>query len=176
MSSSSADGPLDVGAAGGDNGGMESKQAEIRDFRRSDLDAVLSILYESAVKSGFGGSREKYVSDVTKEMHLDHDVLRVLATPDDRVMGCAWAAPFPRDVASPETAFLFDISVRESYRRDGYGSRLAEDLFEQLRGRGVSSVNARLAKRNEGGAEFMRTLGFELQKEDALWTEWRREL
>jgi predicted N-acetyltransferase YhbS len=155
---------------------MEQKQPEIRDFRRDDLDAVLSILYESAVKSGFGGSREKYVSDVTKEMKLDHDVLRVLASHDDRVMGCAWAAPYPREEESPREAFLFDISVRESYRRSGYGAALAKDLFERLRERGVKKVNARLAKRNEGGAGFMNALGFELQSEDALWTEWSREL
>lgn len=151
---------------------MEQKQPEIRDFRREDLDPVLSILYESAVKSGFGGSREKYVSDVTKEMKLDHDVLRVLASHDDRVMGCAWAAPYPRGEDAPAEAVLFDISVRESYRRGGYGTQLAHDLFDRLRERGIKTVNARLAKRNEGGAEFMKSLGFELQKEDALWTEW----
>ena len=155
---------------------MKHTQAEIRDFRRDDLDAVLSILYESAVKSGFGGSRERYVSDVSKEMHLDHDVLRVLTSPEDRVMGCAWAAPFPRDAEMTDTAFLFDVSVRESYRGQGYGQRLAEDLFEQLGSRGVKTVNARLAKRNEGGAEFMESIGFELQTEDSLWTEWSRAL
>ena len=155
---------------------MTHTQPEIRDFRRDDLDAVLSILYESAVKSGFGGSRERYVSDVSKEIHLDHDVLRVLTSPEDRVMGCAWAAPFPRDAETTDTAFLFDVSVRESYRGQGYGQRLAEDLFEQLRSRGVKTVNARLAKRNEGGAEFMKSIGFELQKEDSLWTEWSRAL
>ena len=151
---------------------MEHTEPVIRDFRRQDLDAVLSILYESAVKSGFAGSREKYVSDVNKELHLDHDVLRVLASADDRVMGCAWAAPFPRDVADAETAFIFDISVRESYRREGYGTKLAYDLLDRLRERGVKRVNARLAKRNEDGGEFMRTLGFELKSEDSLWTEW----
>jgi len=155
---------------------MEDTQPEIRDLRRDDLEAVLSILYESAVKSGFGGSRERYVSDVSKELHLDHDVLRVLASPEDRVMGCAWAAPFPRDSETSETAFLFDVSVRESYRGQGHGRRLAEDLFDQLHSRGVRTVIARLAKRNEGGAEFMRSLGFELEKEDPLWTEWSRAL
>jgi predicted N-acetyltransferase YhbS len=155
---------------------MESKQPEIRDFRREDLDAVLSILYESAVKSGFGGSREKYVSDVTKEMDFDNDVLRILASHDDRVMGCAWASPRPRDVENPERAFLFDISVRDSYRRSGYGTQLAHDLFDQLRGLGVKTVTARLAKRNEGGGDFMKSLGFELDSEDALWTEWSRSL
>ncbi|NBB90438.1 MAG: GNAT family N-acetyltransferase [Spirochaetes bacterium] len=155
---------------------MEDIQPEIRDLRRDDLEAVLSILYESAVTSGFGGSREKYVSDVSKELHLDHDVLRVLTSPEGRVMGCAWAAPFPRDAEKSETAFLFDVSVRETYRRKGYGRRVAEDLFEQLRSRGVTTVNARLAKRNHGGAGFMKVLGFELEKEDALWTEWWRAL
>ncbi|MFP4373037.1 MAG: N-acetyltransferase family protein [Spirochaetaceae bacterium] len=155
---------------------MDNTQAEIRDIRREDLDAVLSILYESAVKSGFGGSRERYVSDVSKELRLDHDTLRVLASPDDRVMGCAWATPFPRDAAGSDTAFLFDVSVRESYRGEGYGRRLAEDLFEQLRSRGVKTVQARLAKRNKAGAEFMTALGFELHTEDALWTEWSRAL
>ena len=155
---------------------MEDTQAEIRDLRRDDLEAVLSILYESAVTSGFGGSRERYVSDVSKEMHLDHDVLRVLSSPEGRVMGCAWAAPFPRDAEKSETAFLFDVSVRESYRGQGFARRLAEDLFEQLRSRGVTTVNARLAKRNDGGAGFMKALGFELEKEDSLWTEWSRGL
>lgn len=155
---------------------MEPRGPEIRAFRREDLDAVLSILYESAVKSGFGGSREKYVSDVTKEMNLENDILRVLASRDDRVMGCTWAAPYPRDADDTDTAFLFDISVRESYRRSGYGTGLSEDLFEQLRNRGIETVNARLAKRNEDGGAFLARLGFELVRDDGLWTEWTRHV
>jgi ribosomal protein S18 acetylase RimI-like enzyme len=155
---------------------MERKQAEIRDFRRADLDPVLSILYESAVNSGFGGSREKYVSDVTKEMDLERDILRVLVSTDDRVMGCAWAAPYPREAQSPEQAFLFDVSVRESYRRQGYGTMLGRDMLEQLTERGIGRVTTRLAKRNAGGRALLESLGFEQNSDDGLWTEWSKGL
>ena len=148
----------------------------IVEYESRHLEELLNLLYETAVSSGFGVSREKFKHDIIKHIDFEDDIIRLLEDDQGRILGCYRAAPWPRRAEHTEAAYLFDVAVARPYRLRGYGRKLFDDMFYVLRREGYRELYSRSSRRNEAGAALHSSSGFQVAKESALWTEWVKQL
>lgn len=94
-----------------------------------------------------------------------HDADHALvAAAGEEVIGCVWCRRM-RDFGyvDPQTPSLA-LSLREEYRGRGIGTRLLENMFELLRGKGYAQVSLSVQKANPAFRLYKR-LGFETARE-----------
>lgn len=74
----------------------------------------------------------------------------------------AWFFPVPYMVFSPRYPAHLHIDILPEFQGQGYGTKMLEKLFEELRGKGIKGVMLMAGGENEGAIRLYKRMGFEM--------------
>ncbi len=111
---------------------------------------------------------------LTKTLEDDRTYLYVVITDDLQIVGYCLAYKFPSIYSNHNLAYLYDIEVRQEFRRKGIGSEIIKKLKEQLTTDNVNELWLGTATDNESGQALFSKTGAE--KSDETFNDYTYEL
>ncbi len=130
---------------------MKSPEFVTRAFRESDYDTVVE-LWQTAegVEVAEGDSREEIAAYLKRNPNLSR-----VAEDGGKLVGAVLCGH------DGHRGIIYHLAVAPSHRGQGIGRKLIEEGLAGLRACGIVRVILLVAKDNEGGVKFWRSLGFE---------------
>lgn len=118
----------------------------IRDMLETDLDAVCVIEGETFSNPWSKTSFLQSISDMD-----NHYLVAVI---DGKVVGyCGYYG-----VAGE--GYIYNVAVKQAYRRQGIGYLMLKELIQQAKGRGVTGLTLEVRESNKPAIDLYRRLGF----------------
>ena len=88
----------------------------------------------------------------------DHHLFEIVATEGCVTVGYLWFAVEERH--GLRGAFIYDVEVKEAFRRQGHARRALQDLEKIVAGLGLTSIGLHVFAQNAGAQALYRELGF----------------
>lgn len=126
---------------------------EIRRAQTQDVASIYSIQTECGLSPW---PRSAYESEVTR----DDSVILVASTELDAAIGFILGRVLPGGNGSPTVAEIYNLGVREDFRRSGVGASLLEAFLDISRAFGVSQIFLEVRQSNIRAIRFYGSHGF----------------
>lgn len=148
---------------------MEIKKAEIE-----DLNIVVKLKMDMFTEVGsiamLQDHAEKQIYEKYKELYEEEKGCHYLVYENDQVIACGGAI-IKEDVPfcffkTPMYGYLIDVYCIPEKRRNGYASKIVEELLKWLQGKGVHSIKL---KPSAAGKRLYERFGFCDSGEMELW-------
>lgn len=131
----------------------------LREFRLDDYDAVMALWQNAG--PGIGISRSDGKEEIRKKLLRDPDLF-LLAEEEGRIIGSVIGGFDGR------RGIIYHLAVEESYRRQGIGKRLMDEVERRLAVKGCLRCYLLVKKDAPEVIEFYDRLGWEILDLDVL--------
>lgn len=131
----------------------------LREFRLDDYDAVMALWQNAG--PGIGISRSDGKEEIRKKLLRDPDLF-LLAEEEGRIIGSVIGGFDGR------RGIIYHLAVEESYRRQGIGKRLMDEVERRLAAKGCLRCYLLVKKDAPEVIEFYDRLGWEILDLDVL--------
>lgn len=136
---------------------------EIREMRKSDLEAVLDLRLRWLSKNYDVLKTKENVRAWFARYPGNSQAPALVAVTGEEIIGYVLAALMRHPAASGVCAEIDEVYVAESHRRKGLGRRLATLMRELLQSTvdDLNAIRARVDREDESASAFWQALGFE---------------
>ncbi|MCL5952530.1 MAG: GNAT family acetyltransferase [Chloroflexi bacterium] len=131
----------------------------LREFRLDDYDAVMALWQNAG--PGIGISRSDGKEEIRKKLLRDPDLF-LLAEEEGRIIGSVIGGFDGR------RGIIYHLAVEDSYRRQGIGKRLMDEVERRLAAKGCLRCYLLVKKDAPEVIEFYDRLGWEILDLDVL--------
>ena len=148
---------------------MRIKKAEI-----NDLTTVVKLKIDMFTEVGsivlLQENAEKLIYEKYRELYLEEKACHFLLYEDDTVVACGGAL-IKEDVPfcffkTPMYGYIIDVYTIPEKRKNGYASKIMEELLKWLKGKGVQNIKL---KPSSTGKQLYEKLGFYDSGEMEIW-------
>lgn len=142
----------------------------IRDYKKSDLPAVLDMWFDPENGKYMSDPTAAYVDAVYQkaldglEDNPDGYYLTVVANGTERIIGTCCIFPDEKK----ENSFDIGYCIHKDLWRQGYGSELLSLIIDWVRRHGGTEITAEVAKDNPGSNMLLRKYGFEVARKSSF--------
>ncbi|MEV0805382.1 GNAT family N-acetyltransferase [Micromonospora sp. NPDC050200] len=129
---------------------------------RRDMEYVQSLAATMPVEAAMEKARQDRAQFLPRGLTTERHRLLVAEDTTGRVVGYAWVGLEEPRTRTTDTAWLYDISVEEPYRRSGYGKAVLAAVEAVAREAGATRLGLNVFGHNEPAISLYRTCGYEV--------------
>lgn len=134
---------------------------EYEDYtRRGDLEYVQSLVKTMSVEAAREKARQDRARFLPDGLATEHHRLLVAENTAGHVVGHAWVGLGEPRTGATDTAWLYDISVEEPYRRSGYGRAILTAVEAVAREMGAVRLGLNVYGHNAPAISLYQTSGY----------------